>query len=694
MTSSIRLAVDIGGTFTDVALELNDHQFTYKVLTTPRAPEQAVLTGIQAVLEQAGIGLDQVDLIIHGTTLATNALIERKGARTALIVTEGFRDSVEMAYENRFEQYDINMERPAPLVPRYLRWPVRERLNAHGEVLLELDEQGVFDLLPRLQEHGIESVAIGLLHAYANSAHEQRIAAIIRAENPALSISLSSETCPEIREYERLSTTCANAYVQPLMARYLRRLDQALRQRGLVCPFLLMTSGGGLCTLDTAMKFPIRLVESGPAGGAILASSIAAECGLNRVLSYDMGGTTAKICLLDDGKPLMSRTFEVDRIYRFMKGSGLPVRIPCIEMVEIGAGGGSIAAVDTLNRVTVGPASAGAEPGPACYGRGGTAATVTDADMLLGRIDSSRFAGGNVALDADQSACALEQHIGQPLNLNPTLAAFAVSEIVDENMANSARVHAIEWGKELGSRTLIAFGGAAPLHAARLAEKLGLQRVVIPAGAGVGSALGFLRAPVAYEVVRSRYHRLSYFDADFANALLTEMHAEAAAIVREAAPTAALEETRSAFMRYRGQGHEINVNLPLRALTAADAATLQDAFNQAYTQLYGRLIPDLDVEILSWTLTLSTPRAQPEPVELSAPAQGAVPEPTATRLLFDSQRADFVTAAVYARETLTAGARIEGPALIVEDQTSTVVNHGFSAWVTQTGYLVLENTRL
>lgn len=692
MKSSTRLAVDIGGTFTDIALELNDRPFTYKVLTTPRAPEQGVLTGIQTVLEQAGIGLDQIDLIIHGTTLATNALIERKGAKTALIVTEGFRDSVEMAYENRFEQYDINMERPAPLVPRYLRWPVRERLNAHGEVLLELDEQGVFELLPRLQEHGIESVAIGLLHAYANSAHEQRIAAIIRAANPALSISLSSEICPEIREYERLSTTCANAYVQPLMARYLHRLEQALRQRGLGCPFLLMTSGGGLCTLDTAVKFPIRLVESGPAGGAILASSIAAECGLNRVLSYDMGGTTAKVCLLDDGKPLMSRTFEVDRIYRFMKGSGLPVRIPCIEMVEIGAGGGSIAAVDSMNRVTVGPASAGAEPGPACYGRGGTEPTVTDADMLLGRIDRTRFAGGNVKLDADLSSHALTQNIGQKLNLSPALAAFAVSEIVEENMANSARVHAIEWGKELGKRTLIAFGGAAPLHAARLAEKLGLHRVLIPAGAGVGSALGFLRAPIAYEVVRSRYHRLSHFDADFANALLTEMHTEAAVIVREAAPTAALEETRSAFMRYRGQGHEISVALPVRSLTAADAVTLQTAFDQAYTQLYGRLIPDLDVEILSWTLTLSTPQAQPERVELSPPAQKTALEPATTRLLFDPHRTDFVTAAVYTRETLTPGMSLEGPALIVEDQTSTVVSHGFSAWVTQTGYLVLEKS--
>ena len=692
MSNTIRLAVDIGGTFTDVALEWDENRFTHKVLTTPQAPEQGVLTAIQVVLEQARLQPSQVSLIIHGTTLATNALIERKGAKTALIATEGFRDSVEMAYENRFEQYDINMERPAPLVPRYLRWPVRERLNPQGQALIPLDETSVQRLLPKLDEHAIESVAIGLIHAYANPAHEQRIAEIINSAHPDLSLSLSSQVCPEIREYERLSTTCANAYVQPLMARYLRQLDKELRQRGFRCPFLLMTSGGGLSDLDTAARFPIRLVESGPAGGAILASTIATECGLDRVLSYDMGGTTAKICLLDEGKPLMSRTFEVDRMYRFLKGSGLPVRIPCIEMVEIGAGGGSIALVDSLERINVGPASAGAEPGPACYGRGGSAPTVTDADLLLGRIDPELFAGGTVRLDAEQAGTALQQAIGSKLNLDRALAAFAVSEIVDENMANSARVHAIEWGKNITDRTLIAFGGAAPLHAARLAEKLGLQRIIIPSGAGVGSAIGFLRAPVAYEVVRSRYHRLNEFDPGFANELLAEMHAEALHIVRSAAPDQTLQDTRSAFMRYRGQGHEINVRLPARPLTSADAATLQTEFDHAYQQLYGRLIPGLEVEILSWTLNLSTALEAPRSIPLLPSTELPAPAPAASRRLFDPALSDFVEAKIYRRDALKPGQRIDGPALIVEEQTSTVVNSGFTACLNDAAYLVLEKT--
>ncbi|MCH9000441.1 MAG: hydantoinase/oxoprolinase family protein, partial [Proteobacteria bacterium] len=392
-----RLAVDIGGTFTDLVLEANGRRATVKVLTTQANPERGVLDGVAKVMAEAGIQAAEVGLIIHGTTLATNALIERKGAKTALIVTEGLRDSVEMAQENRFEQYDINIDRPEPLVPRYLRWPVAERLNAAGEVLIPLDEASVAALVPAIAEHGIESLAVGLIHSYANPAHERRVAEILHAAVPDLSVTLSSEVCPEIREYERQSTTCANAYVRPLMARYLTRLERDLRAGGFACPFLLMTSGGGLTGFETAVKFPVRLVESGPAGGAILAGRVAAECGFDRVLSFDMGGTTAKICLIDGATPLTSRSFEVARAYRFLKGSGLPLRIPAIEMVEIGAGGGSIASVDALKRIVVGPESAGADPGPACYALGGEAPTVTDADVVLGRIDIESFAGGAVA---------------------------------------------------------------------------------------------------------------------------------------------------------------------------------------------------------------------------------------------------------------------------------------------------------
>ena len=687
-----RLAVDIGGTFTDVALEVANRPaarlYTAKVLTTVRAPEEGVLDGIAKVLALAALQPGEVGLIIHGTTLATNALIERKGAKTALICTEGHRDSVEMAYENRFEQYDIDIDRPAPLVPRSLRWAVRERLNARGEVLIPLDEDSVAALLPRIEGEAVESLAIGLIHGYADPAHERRVAEIVRTRFPDLPVTLASEVCPEIREYERQSTACANAYVQPIMARYLVALERHLRARGFACPFLLMTSGGGLTAFETAVRFPIRLVESGPAGGAILASRIAAECGLDRVVSYDMGGTTAKLCLIDEAKPLASRSFEVAREYRFLKGSGLPLRIPAIEMVEIGAGGGSIATVDALQRVTVGPESAGSEPGPACYDRGGTAPTVTDADLALGRIDVERFAGGSVPLAPDRARTALAEDVGAPLNMGEALAAFAVSEVVDENMANAARVHAIEWGKTVAGRAMIAFGGAAPLHAARLAEKLEVDRVVIPTGAGVGSAIGFLRAPISYEVVRSRYLRLSAFDADLANAVLAEMRAEAEAIVAEAAAGAPLVESRTAFMRYLGQGHEISVDLPGRDLTAADGAVLQEAFDAAYTQLYGRTIPDLDVEILSWTLALGT--ELPAVQQVPTPAfDGSAIAPIARRPVFDPTATDFIETPVYRRDDLAPGVRIEGPALIVEDQTTSVVTARFEATLNQVGYVVM-----
>ncbi|MEE8500955.1 MAG: hydantoinase/oxoprolinase family protein, partial [Kiloniellales bacterium] len=668
-------------------LEQAGRQLTVKVLTTPANPEQGVLEGIAKVMAEAGIQATEVGLIIHGTTLATNAIIERKGAKTALIVTEGLRDSVEMAYENRFEQYDIAIDRPDPLVPRYLRWPVTERLNAQGEVLRPLDEASVAALVPKLAEHGIESLAVGLIHSYANPAHERRVGEIVARAAPDLSITLSSAVCPEIREYERQSTTCANAYVRPLMARYLTRLERELRALGFGCPFLLMTSGGGLTGFETAVEFPVRLVESGPAGGAILASQVAAECGLDRVLSFDMGGTTAKICLIDGTTPLTSRSFEVARAYRFMKGSGLPLRIPAIEMVEIGAGGGSIASVDALRRINVGPESAGAEPGPACYDRGGEDATVTDADVALGRIDIEGFASGSVAIHPERATAAIGRALGA-LDLKGPLAAFAVSEVVDENMANAARVHAIEWGKEIAGRALIAFGGAAPLHAARLAEKLGIDRVIVPTGAGVGSAIGFLRAPIAYAVVRSRYQRLSSFDAGAVNAALEEMRAEADEIVRPAAPGAELTEARTAYMRYIGQGHEITVDLPVRPLDAKDAANLQAGFDDAYTALYGRTIPGLDVEVLSWTLTLKS--VVPEPERVHDVAAKPAPEPRSRREVFDSATERTVEAPVYARADLEPGCTVAGPALIVEDQTTTVVSSSFDASVNALGYLVLE----
>ena len=728
-----RLAVDVGGTFTDVALELGSGAgggvVTAKVLTTPRAPEEGVVAAVGEAIRTAGIEPGGVGLLIHGTTLATNALIERTGAKTALLVTEGFRDSVEMALENRFEQYDISIDRPAPLVPRPLRWPVTERMNHAGEVLVPLDEDSVRALLPRFERHGIEAVAVGLLHSYANPAHERRVGEILHAALPELRITLSSEVCPEIREYERQSTACANAYVQPRMSGYLTRLEAELRGLGLGCPLLLMTSGGGLTTLENATRFPIRLVESGPAGGAILATEIARECGSANAVSFDMGGTTAKICLIDGWEPQTTRTFEVARAYRNLKGSGLPVRIPAIEMVEIGAGGGSIAAVDEMGRLNVGPASAGADPGPACYDRGGVRPTVTDADVVLGRIDPAQFAGGSVRLAPERAVESIRGAVGEPLDLADALAALSVSEMVDENMANAARVHAVEWGKDLSARTMIAFGGAAPLHAARLAQKLDVDRVIVPAGAGVGSAIGMLRAAVSYEVVRSRYLRLADFDPGAVNALLSEMHEEARTVVVAGAGDGAgddgdgdrdgdegeLEEARHAYMRYVGQGHEIVVPLPVRPLAAGDRETLAEAFDAEYARLYGRTIPGQEREVLSWTLTVtagkpSPPPSPPLPLPPPSGEDGANPTPEAggpgsgdgqggggsgttklpSRRLFDPVLADYAQAAVRRRGQLDPDEALAGPAVIVEDQTTTVVPDGFRATVNPFGYLVLD----
>ena len=686
--SAGRLGVDIGGTFTDVALEVGERRFSVKILTTPEAPARAVIAAIREVLREAGLAPRDLSIIIHGTTLATNAIIERKGVKTALVTTEGFRDTIEIRHENRFEQYDVNIDLPPPLVPRRLRFVVPERVNAQGKVIVPLDEAAVERLAERLLAEEVDSVAIGFLHSFTNPAHEIRTREILTARLTGVTFTLSSEVSPEMREYERFSTACANAYVQPMIGRYLVNLEERLQQEGLRCPLFLMLSGGGLTTVETAIRFPVRLVESGPAGGAIFASQIARQCRLDSVLSYDMGGTTAKICLIDDFQPQTSRAFEVARIYRFKKGSGLPLRIPVIEMVEIGAGGGSIARVDRLKRITVGPDSAGADPGPACYGRGGKAPTVTDADLLLGRIDPIGLSGGRMPLESDAAERAVQQTVAAPLDLALPLAAFGVSEIVDENMANAARVHAIESGKDARGRTLIAFGGAAPLHAARMAEKLGLDRVLVPSNAGVGSAVGFLHAPIAYEIVRSQLQRLDSFDAAAANTLLAAMRAEAEAIVRRGEPTAPLTETRSAFMRYRGQGHEIAVPLPVRAYREADATELLDAFETAYRRLYSRVIPGVEVEVLSWVLLLSGPapvddgEPPPEPPRYT-------PQPARRRPVFDSDSADFIEVAIYERAALVAGAVIAGPAIIVEDETSTVVSRAFDARIDAYGYIEL-----
>ncbi|HEY3222372.1 MAG TPA: hydantoinase/oxoprolinase family protein, partial [Pseudolabrys sp.] len=629
---------------------------------------------------------------IHGTTLATNALIERKGAKTALLTTDGFRDVVEIRHENRFEQYDVNIDLPEPLVPRRRRLPIRERVNAQGEILLELDESSINSAIERLAADGVEAVAVGFLHSFTNPEHERRVAEAVSRALPDVAVTLSSDVSPEMREYERFSTACANAYLQPLIGRYLANLERELQRAGFRCPMLLMTSGGGITSTETAIRFPVRLVESGPAGGAIFAACIARQNGLDEVVSFDMGGTTAKICLIDKAQPQTARVFEVARIYRFLKGSGLPLRIPAIEMVEIGAGGGSIARVDSLGRIIVGPESAGSDPGPVCYGKGGTEPTVTDADVVLGRIDPTTFSGGKMALDVAGAERAASKRIGSPVDLSTEHAALGISEIVDENMANAARVHAIESGKDLRPRTLVAFGGAAPLHAARVAEKLGIHRVLVPANAGVGSAVGLLRAPVAYELVRSRLMRLGSFDPAVANRLYTDMRSEAEAIVRRGAPYASLTEQRSAFMRYRGQGHEIGVQLPVREFAAADQPLLTELFEAAYRRLYSRSIPGVEIEILSWVLTLSAPSegelAKPLPVKADKP------KPSGKRRVFDPNAGEFLQVPIFWRPDLKPGMELRGPAVIAEDETSTVVSPLFNARIDRFGYIELSRREI
>eukprot|EP01037_Dinobryon_pediforme_P010887 gene10887-10969_t len=685
MPNTARLAVDIGGTFTDLALEVEGTRHTTKVLTTPDAPERGVMTGVTAILAQAGLQASDITILIHGTTLATNAVIERKGARTALITTEGFRDVLALGNESRYDQYDLNITLPEPLVPRHLRLTVPERLDNEGNILLPLDESAVRALVPILQREDVQSVAVGFLHGFVNPTHERRVRDILAELLPDMPVSLACEVSPEMREWERFSTTAANAYVQPMMARYLGILEADLRRIGMTAPIFMMLSGGGLTTIATACRFPIRLVESGPAGGAIFSATIARECGLDAVLSFDMGGTTAKICLIDEFQPQTARTFEVARVGRFRKGSGLPLRIPVIEMVEIGAGGGSLAHVDSLGRIAVGPESAGADPGPACYGRGGTKPAVTDANLSLGRYDPARFAGGSMTLHADASLAALDTHVGQKLSLSPELAGLGVVEMVDENMANAARVHAIESGKTYDGRTMIAFGGGGPVHGYRVAEKIGISRILVPTGAGVGSAIGFLRAPVGYEVVRSLYQRFSTFDVAAVNALLDDMTAEAEAVVAEGSFGAATTQIRTAFMRYVGQGHEIPVPLPQGRLIEADVARIRADYDRAYAHFYDRPVPGSDVEIMSYAVQVSTITDHTAPESQDFTTSDAIP--ARTQSVRDTVTGETSDWAIHDRAALRPGSKLAGPAIIAENETSTLIGPGWTASIDRFGYI-------
>ena len=667
-----RLGVDIGGTFTDLVLESsNGVQASTKVLTTYDTPEDAIITGLQTVCKQVTIQPDKISQIIHGTTLATNALIERRGAKTALITTQGFRDVIEMRTESRFEQYDLNLTLPAPLLTREHRYVVNERMDANGKILIPLQKAEIDALAERLVQFGYDSIAVGLLHSYANDSHEKMIGRALADRLPDVMISLSSEVSPQMREYERFNTTIANAYIKPLMKSYLSRLKGRLAKEGAYCPVFLMHSGGGIISLENAAEFPVRLVESGPAGGAVFAAHIAASHGLDRALSFDMGGTTAKICLVKDHTPKTARTFEVARTYRFKKGSGMPISIPVIDMVEIGAGGGSLAHVDSLGQIRVGPESAGSQPGPACYGRGGTAPTVTDSDLILGKLDPAGFAGGRIPLYTERATQALDIHIGSKLDMEAVEAAWGVAEMVDENMANAARVHAVENGEDLSEYTMIAFGGAAPLHAARLCEKLGIRRCLIPQGAGVGSAIGFLRAPFSFEANNSVFMQLSSFDPVRVKQLFADMEKEASAFVRSCDQDANIKTEYKVYMRYAGQGWEIPVPLTVQHITKPDTADYKACFEREYEQLFARTVAGMEIEITVWSVNAYTEPPEVHPVQQQGHQRTL--ETTNTRPLFDPALSTFVNATVAQRDAVKDTTQIIGPAMLTEDETTIIV---------------------
>jgi len=682
-----RVGVDIGGTFTDIALDLDGALHSTKVLTDYTAPERAILTGVKSVAEMAGIKLSDIDILIHGTTLATNALIERRGAKTAFVTTEGFRDVLEMRTENRFEQYDLNIVLPPALIGRVDRFTVRERIDASGKTLLPLDTSSLAPLIDTIAAGDYESVAIGFIHAYVNGAHEVQVREALLSRLPHLSVSISSEVSPQMREFERFNTVCANAYVKPAIKSYLDRLVISLKEIGVGCPVYMIHSGGGIVSVESASEFPVRLVESGPAGGAIFAADIARRYGLDTVLSFDMGGTTAKICLIENQVPKTAKTFEVARTYRFRKGSGMPISIPVVEMVEIGAGGGSIAGIDAMRQIRVGPHSAASEPGPACYQRGGRNPTVTDADLILGKLDPDNFAGGAIPLSIAAARDAMEREIGANLKLDADGAAYGTCEMVDENMANAGRVHTVENGKNISDFTMITFGGAGPLHAARLCEKMGISTFLVPPGAGVGSAIGFLRAPFGYESVRSAVFNLSNFDTAGANRLMIAMQDEALSFVSGGLDAGSPIIDRIVFMRYAGQGWDIPVALPFNGFDETSAGHIRDLFLAEYERFFGRAIDGLEIEIVSWSVKASSPL--PDVARVAEVEGRRTMEPRTRRRLFDAGSRSFLDAGIHEREGLSPGDIVNGPAVIVERETSTVLTSSFAATVQTDGCLLI-----
>lgn len=690
-TENYSLGIDIGGTFTDIVLynHADARVFSHKELTTPEEPTTGAIRGVQTLLEREQVKGSQVSRIVHATTLFTNALIERRGVKTGLITTAGFRDTLEMRREFKFDLYDLFIEMPATLVPREARFEAIERVRADGAVDTPLDESSVREAAKGLVEQGVESVAVTFLHAYANPDHERRARDILKKEFPELYVSISSEVAPQIREYERTSTTVANAYVLPIADQYLKRLEQQLKELGIGCPLLMMLSNGGLTHVGEARRFPVQLLESGPAAGAIAAAYFSKRSGIKDVLAFDMGGTTAKLAIVEDNQPLLAHSFEAAREKRFATGSGLPINISTVELIEIGAGGGSIAHLDSMKLLKVGPKSASSRPGPACYVRGGTLPTVTDANLLLGHLNPDTFAGGTMKLSTKAADEAMTP-IATTLRTNGQETANGVLSIVNENMAAAARVHVAERGFDAPRFTLLLTGGGGPLHGCDVARRLGIKRVLCPPGAGVASALGLLIAPARVDRSTTLAKRLSTVTPDALEAMFKQLEADAAQVMKDTlVDGASYAYERSADIRFVGQGFELTTNLPTGPFNSDTPAQIMEAFREAYARVFGQVPPVAEIELMNLRVA-AIESGVDRPLNLTSSGREKWKHESTDRQMWLPSTTDWSSVPAVAAESLTEGSRLQGPA-IVEDASSTlVIPPGAGAFRDSAGNLIVE----
>ncbi|CAB1081703.1 N-methylhydantoinase A (EC [Olavius algarvensis Delta 1 endosymbiont] len=687
--SKYRLGCDIGGTFTDFVL-VNDDTGEFQInkcLTTPGDPSEAVEAGIREMLETTPGFMPRIEEIIHGTTLVINAIIERKGARTGLITTRGFRDVLELGRELRYDAYDIFAEYPLPLVPRSLRLEVSERIASDGRVIMELDGAEVQKVLSELTEKGIESLAVCLINAYENPVHEKMIQGIVRQAAPALSLSTSFEVLPQIREYERTCTTATNAYVKPITAKYLAKLSARLESLGFMGKLYIMLSSGGITSVETARRFPVRIIESGPTAAVIASQHYGRMFDIKDMFCFDMGGTTAKSCLIQKGQAGLVSTFEVGRVQRFKKGSGLPIQVPVVDLMEIGAGGGSIAKISKMGLLQVGPESAGADPGPACYGRGGENPSVTDADLVLGYLDPDYFLGGTMQLNKSAAENAIEAKIAKPLGTAAVEAAFGIHDLINETMAAAAKTHIAEKGGNPNIVTISAFGGAGPVHAYGLAKKIGAPRILVPPLAGVGSALGFFTAPVAFDLTRS--HRVTLDGADFneIERLFNELEDEGTAILQQSGQDAQIIFERTLMMRFVGQGAETDLGIANKPFVEWDTSQIRQFFDDAYKKLYGRTYPDTPVEFVTFKVRASLPQREFRIPPLRQTNGKLADCVKGERRAFSLIRKEFIPFTVYDRFSLFPGAAMAGPAIIEEKESTVVIGEDARADVDEYGFI-------